>query len=139
MNSLVGPITTPSPTPTTWEDLGGCWELVSSEVEYQCDGCRRPMYLAPAVGYMHFTNDHRVTVVVEVIERPPHASDLPTRPGSRGMAYAGVGTISDGVLSIFVEASLLHGWRGTLQRRHFEVDMEPSSRLVYMGHFTITR
>src|SRR5689334_20432493 len=65
--------------------LLGWWQLVSCEVELRASGQRRPMYDAPARGYIVFAPDGRMMTVVEVLHRRSNDN----MPASRGMAYTG--------------------------------------------------
>jgi hypothetical protein len=105
-----------------WSALQGTWRLDESEIEYEGAGERRPMYPAPAVGFIVFGSDRRIAVVVEVCH-PTGLSDSQT-PGHAGMAYTGICRVSNGTLQIDVDAASLHGWRGTIQKRRIRIESD---------------
>ena len=103
-----------------WSALQGTWTLDSSEIEIEGSGECRPMYQAPAVGFIVFGSDCRIAVVVEVCR--PAGLNTSQTPGYAGMAYTGVGRVRDGALQIAIDAASLDGWRGTVQNRLVRIE-----------------
>src|ERR1700722_13239321 len=109
-------------TDPAWSALLGTWKLDSSEIEIEGSGERRPMYQAPAVGFIVFASDHRIAVVVEVYR--PAGLNISQTPGHDGMAYTGLGRLRDGTLQIEIDAASLDGWRGTVQKRLIRIESD---------------
>jgi hypothetical protein len=100
--------------------LLGWWQLVSCEIELQSSGQRRPMYDAPACGYIVFAPDGRMMTVVEVLDRHPTHNT----PASHGMAYTGRYQVTGDQWLTQVDAASHVEWTGTLQERSFRIESD---------------
>jgi hypothetical protein len=97
----------------TKEDLIGTWELVST-VTIRPNGERIPRYGEHAVGFLTYTRDGRMSVILTNADRKPLSGDQFTAPAaeraeafSGSSAYAGRYTIEGDRVVHHVEAATL--------------------------------
>jgi hypothetical protein len=111
--------------------LVGTWRLVSWELRDD-DGHVSYPFGRDALGYLTFTDDGRMSVIITTADRRPFGHEDMLRGTAEEkaaaadtcVAYCGTYTVDGDRARIRVEASLFPNWLGTIQERCIECDGE---------------
>ena len=111
--------------------LVGTWRLVSWELRDDEGHVSYP-FGRDALGYLTFTDDGHMSVIITTADRQAFAGDDMLRGTAEEkagaaetcVAYCGTYRLDDDTVLIQVEASLFPNWLGTTQERRIERDGE---------------
>ena len=105
------------------EKLLGIWKLVSFETEFQASGERKPVYGPHPKGYIIFTPEDRMMVVITGEGRKPAETDEDRAALMRTMfAYTGTYRLESNKVITKVDISWNEAWTGTEQVRFYKLD-----------------
>jgi hypothetical protein len=101
----------------------GIWKLASYEAEFQATGEREPVLGKNPTGYIIFTREGRMMVVLTGEERKPANTDQDRADLLKSMfAYTGMYRLEGDKWITKVDVSWNPAWVGTEQVRFFRVD-----------------
>ncbi len=125
--SSARPRTRPSEPPPDW--LIGTWSLVSVTRQDIATGAKVDFIGPDPVGYISYSADHRMMVVIgrSGRKKPAGATATPAEADAlmkSFVSYAGTYSIKGGEITHHVEVSWNESWSGTDQTRLFRYDGE---------------
>jgi hypothetical protein len=105
----------------------GVWKLSACTRDIVETGERIDQYGKDPIGYLHYTADGRMVVLMMSRERPLPEDVLPTDAEAialfRSMgAYLGTFSLAGNEVTHHIEASWNQSWSGTSQKRYFRLD-----------------
>ena len=101
----------------------GIWKLVSFDTEFQATGERKAVYGKNPNGYIIFTSEGRMMVVITGEGRKPANTDEDRAALLRTMfAYTGIYRIEADKFTTKVDVSWNEAWTGTDQVRFYKLD-----------------
>jgi hypothetical protein len=115
----------------TQSSLVGTWKLVSWELRDDQGQISYP-FGRDAIGYLTYTDDGHMSVIITTSDRQPFAEDDMLRgtvvekatAAETCVAYCGTYQIDGDIVRIQVEASMFPNWLGTTQERTIEREGE---------------
>jgi hypothetical protein len=119
----------------TFERILGNWRMVSWQIEDLATGETRDALEPDPQGYIAYTPDGRVMVLVLKADRPKPAALVPTAEEKLGLydtmfAYAGTFTMDAEKIVHHIDMSWNQAWTGTDQIRFLHLQ---GDRLTYVG------
>ncbi|WP_412025753.1 lipocalin-like domain-containing protein [Burkholderia cepacia] len=106
-------------------ELHGCWRLISFDVELQDSNERTQPWGAGPNGYLIFSSDGRMMVLVTAKTREPGNTDEKMVALFRTvMAYTGRYRIDDDRFITKIDSSWNEAWNGSEQERFYKLDGE---------------
>jgi Lipocalin-like domain len=105
-----------------YAELHGCWRLISFNTQLQdSNECTQPWGADPS-GYLIFSSDGRMMVLVTAKTREPGNTDEKTAALFRTMmAYTGRYRIDDDRFIATIDSSWNEAWNGSEQERYYEL------------------
>lgn len=105
--------------------LHGCWRLVSFVTEFQNSGERTQPWGVDPKGYLIFSCDGRMMVLITAKAREPGNTDEKLAALFRTvMAYTGQYRIDGDRFITKIDASWNEAWNGTEQERFYKLDRD---------------
>ena len=103
--------------------IHGIWRLVSFEVEFQATGERQNFMGNNPTGYIIFTPEGRMTVIITKEERKPATTDLDRADLLKSLvAYTGLYRVESDKWITKIDVSANPAWVGTEQTRSFKIN-----------------